>query len=360
MGLASAINWYQAALARRTLSGGALVQFCGFMPIWAGDFVFGFFNKFDVTTASAGSRIDRLVLQSREQAEKSVIPNEERLAIVTGANCGIGLETARAIGRAGYTTILACRNPTLGQEAVEQLERQTGLVGRFKFMQLDLASIESVDKFVSDIRAREGAIDLLVNNAGVMACPLSKTKDGIELQFGTNHVGHFVLTMGLLDQLKQARGGARIVVVSSVAALAQRKINYDLIVQEHRYRKWENYALVKLANLLFANALARKLEGTNVTVNSLHPGTVATNLMRHVGASWLNSIVQKVLFDDVHTGSVTSIYAALAPELASETGQFFSHGLHADMHPDGNNIEAQDELWDYTEKLVATIRASKA
>ncbi|KAJ1729263.1 hypothetical protein LPJ61_003611 [Coemansia biformis] len=360
MCLASFINWYQSALARFTLNGNKTVQYCGFIPIWLGDFAFGFFNKFDVTVPSATSRIDRIILQAREQAEKSGIPNEGKLAIVTGANCGIGFETAKAIGRAGYTTILACRNPELAKEAVELLERQTGLVGRFKFMQLDLSSIESVDKFVGDIRAREGPIDLLVNNAGVMACPLSRTKDGIELQFGTNHVGHFVLTMGLLDQLKQAQGGARIVVVSSIAASLQRKIDYGLVEQEHRYKKWENYGAVKLANLLFANALARKLQGTNVTVNSLHPGTVATNLMRHVGgASWLHSIGQKTIFDSVATGSITSVYVALAPELASETGKFYAHGLLRDMHPDGDCIEAQDELWAYTEKLVANIRAKR-
>ncbi|KAJ2773649.1 hypothetical protein IWQ57_001202, partial [Coemansia nantahalensis] len=226
MGLASLINWYQARLGRFTLGSGALVQYCGFIPIWMGDFAFGVLNKFDVSTPSAASRIDRIILQSREQATASGVPNEGKLAIVTGANSGIGFETAKAIGRAGYTTILACRNVQLGTEAVELLERQTGLVGRFKFMQLDLASLDSVDRFVSAVRAREGPIDLLVNNAGVMACPQSKTADGIELQFGTNHVGHFVLTMGLLDQLKQAQGGARIVVVSSLAALLQRKIDY--------------------------------------------------------------------------------------------------------------------------------------
>ncbi|KAJ2784523.1 hypothetical protein H4R18_001063 [Coemansia javaensis] len=361
MSLAATVNWYQAALARRTLCGSRFVQFFGFVPVWMGDFVFGFFNKFDVTVPSSASRIDRLVLESRRHAEESGAPNEGKLAIVTGANSGIGFETAKAIGRAGYTTILACRNPVLGEEAVARLERQTGLTGRFKFMQLDLASIESVDKFVAAICAREGPVDLLVNNAGVMMCPYALTADGIEMQFGTNHVGHFVLTMGLLDKLKQAPGGARIVVVSSIAASLQRKIDYAMIEKKQCYSRVENYGMVKLANVLFTTALARRLQGTGVTVNALHPGTVATNLMRHVGGStWLLGMGQKIVLDNVVTGSLTSVYLALSPDVASESGHFYARAMRRDMHPEGYSIEAQDELWDYTENLVASIRAQRA
>ncbi|KAJ2803762.1 hypothetical protein H4R20_002767 [Coemansia guatemalensis] len=359
MGLGSFINWLQAVIARRTLRGGPFIQYFGFAPIWAGDFIFGFLNKFDIATSSASSRIDRIVLQARSKSEQCAVPNEQKLAIVTGANSGIGYETAKAIGRAGYYTILACRNPEAGMEAVERLERQTGLTDRFKFMELDLASIESVDKFVHDIKAREGPVDLLVNNAGLMGCPFSKTKDGVELQFGTNHVGHFVLTTGLLEKLKQAKDGARIVVLSSIAAFLQSDIDYERVELKPRYHEWKSYGISKLANLLFATALARKLEGTGVMVNAAHPGTVATGLMRFVCVSSVFTMLQNIVLDSPQVGSLTSIYLALSPEVESVTGKMYARGIEREMHPSGNDIAKQDNLWEYTENLVASIRKTK-
>ncbi|KAJ2609571.1 hypothetical protein H4S08_003992 [Coemansia sp. RSA 1365] len=358
MGLGSFINWLQAVIAKRTLSSGPFIQYWGFVPVWAGDFIFGLLNKFDVGIPSASSRIDRIVLEARNKSE-NIIANEEKLAIVTGANSGIGYETAKAIGRAGYYTILACRNPKTGKEAVELLKRQTGLMDRFKFMELDLASIESVDKFVCDIKAREGSVDLLVNNAGLMGCPLTKTKDGIELQFGTNHLGHYVLTIGLLDKLKQAKDGARIVVLSSIAAFLQSDIDYERVELKTKYNEWKSYGISKLANLLFATALARKLEGTRITVNAVHPGTVATGLMRFVGINSLFTMIQNIILDSTQVGSLTSIYLALSPDAESVTGKLYARGIEREMHPSGNNIAKQDELWEFTENLVAEIRKTK-
>ncbi|KAJ2081048.1 hypothetical protein H4R24_002619 [Coemansia sp. RSA 988] len=359
MGLGSFINWFQAVIARRTLRGGPYTQYYGFIPIWAGDFIFGFLNKFDVTIPLASTRIDRIVLQARSKSEQCTVPNEQKLAIVTGANSGIGYETAKAVGRAGYYTILACRNPETGKEAVERLERQTGLTDRFKFMELDLASIESVDKFVHDVKAREGPVDLLVNNAGLMGCPFSTTKDGVELQFGTNHVGHFALTTGLLDKLKQAKDGARVVVLASIAAFLQSDIDYERVSLKSRYNEWMSYGNSKLANLLFATTLARRLEGTGVTVNAAHPGTVATGLMRFVGVNSLFTMLQNIVLDSPQVGSLTSIHLALSPTVGSVTGKLYARGIEREMHLSGYDVAKQDKLWEFTEELVANIRIAK-
>ncbi|KAJ2450065.1 hypothetical protein EV183_004522 [Coemansia sp. RSA 2336] len=352
MTLAALINWFQAAASNRTLRFPPSLQYWGFPVIWAGDFIFGVLNKLDVSQPSSRSRIDRIILDAHKQADA---PNEQKLAIVTGANSGIGYETAKALGRAGYRTILACRNPQLGAEAIQRLERQTGLLDRFEFKQLDLASFASIDGFVKEVVSRGTSIDVLVNNAGVMACPLSKTAENIEMQFGTNHVGHFILTMGLLKQLKQAPS-ARIVVVSSIASFLQSEIDYTRIEQDAKYHHWSNYGVSKLANLLFTTKLARMLEGTNVTVNAVHPGTVFTPLHRHVSSNSLGIMAQKLILDDVFTGALTSIYLALSPEVQGQSGLFYARGILRDIHPNAQDQQAQDKLWEYTENLIAKCR----
>ncbi|KAJ2161021.1 Retinol dehydrogenase 13 [Coemansia sp. RSA 552] len=352
MGIASFVNWFQGTVSDRVLRhDNKAAQMLGFTPVWASDLLFCILNKFDVSGPSARSRIDRLVVDAGRDGA-----NEHKLAIVTGANSGIGYETAKAIGRAGYKTILACRNEELGLQAVQLLERQTGLVDRYEFRQLDLASLDSIDKFVADIKAREEGVDLLVNNAGVMACPLSKTEDGLEMQFGVNHVGHFALTVGLLDKLREA---ARVINVSSLAAFMCGAIDYDALEDDNKYEAWTEYAYSKLANILFTQALARRLEGKKVTANSLHPGSVATDLTRHVGLggrSRVQAAIEGALLDDVHTGSLTSIFLALSPDVEGQTGQFYARAMARAPHPAADNVAAQDRLWEYTESVISKAR----
>ncbi|KAJ2131983.1 Retinol dehydrogenase 13 [Coemansia sp. RSA 1807] len=357
MSLASLINWLQTVISNRTLRGPSIVQYFGFVPVWVCDFIFGILNKIDVTVPSPLSRIDRNVLDSRKQSETNKVPNEQKLAIVTGANSGIGYETAKALGRAGFAVIMACRNVELGTQAVARLERQTGLTETFTVMQLDLASLASIDKFVKDIKARSRTVDILVNNAGIMACPYAQTADGIEMQFGTNHVGHFALTVGLLDELKNAADGARVVVVASIAAFMQMEIDYQQIDEQAKYHKYQNYGISKLANILFATALARKLEGTRVTVNVLHPGTIATQLLRHMSASTVGVMAQQLVLDRVVTGATTSIHLALSSDVKDQTGQMYSRSIERPLHPTGASVEAQDKLWEYTGQLIAKCRS---
>ncbi|KAJ2658326.1 Retinol dehydrogenase 14 [Coemansia sp. RSA 1200] len=355
MGLESLTNSVEGKISGYAQPKGKIAAMVGFYAMLTSDVVYGLGSKINRTMPSASSQVDKIVMDRRRANGEGYVENEQ-MAVVTGANCGIGFETAKAIGRAGYHTILACRNEELGREAVERLERQTGLEGRFEFQELDLSSLASVRSFVDGFKARDKPLDILVNNAGVMMCPLGKTKDGIELQFGTNHVGHFALTTGLLDQLKQAKNGARIVTVASLGAFMMCEIDYDALADDSRYDRTNSYGYSKLANILFSTALARKLQGTGVTSNVVHPGVVATNLTRHVGSSRIASFknsAERALFVDPMAGALSSIYLALSPDAEGVTGQMYARALPMTMHPAAESIEMQDKLWDYTENVIA-------
>ena len=203
-----------------------------------------------------------------------------KTVIITGANNGIGLETAVDLAkRNAAKIILACRSVERGEKAAVEVRKRSSN-DNVVFRQLDLASLESVRKFASKILEEEPQIDILVNNAGVMALPERKlTKDGFEMQFGTNHLGHFLLTNLLLDRIKEAPS-ARIVNVSSVA-YKMGPIKMDDLNSEHSYTSWGAYCQSKIANILFTRALSKRLEGTNVTANALHPGAIFTGLQQH-------------------------------------------------------------------------------
>ena len=202
-----------------------------------------------------------------------------KTAIITGANTGIGLETAIDFAKRGSRVILACRSVERGQAAVEKVKRRANSED-IVFVQLDLASLQSVRDFSTKILEEEAHIDLLINNAGVMIPPYTLTKDGFELQFGVNHLGHFLLTNLLLERIKESPS-ARIVNVSS-SAHQRGKINFDDLKSEHSYNAFGAYSQSKVANVLFTRQLAKRLEGTSVTTYSLHPGVISTELGRHV------------------------------------------------------------------------------
>lgn len=210
------------------------------------------------------------------------IPDQSgRVAIVTGANSGIGLETARELARKGAHVVLACRSQARADEAI--LDIRSGLPeAKIDFLALDLADLDQVRTFAASVRERFDRLDLLVNNAGVMIPPASKTKQGYELQFGVNHLGHFALTGILLDRL-MATDGARVVNVSSTAHRFGRMNFDDLDFDARGYNATAAYGQSKLANLLFSSELARKLAASNarVLVAAAHPGWTQTNLQQH-------------------------------------------------------------------------------
>ncbi len=241
------------------------------------------------------------------------IPDQSgRIAVVTGANSGIGLETARALAEKGAHVVLACRNQEKGAAALEDI--RAGHDGAsLELLPLDLASLDSVRAFAEAFTAKHDRLDILVNNAGVMMTPAdAKTADGFEMQFGTNHLGHFALTGLLLERLLAA-DKPRVVNVSSNAHKVG-KIDFDNLDAARGYSKVGAYCQSKLANLLFSLELRQRLEerGHDVVVASSHPGWASTNLMDGVFALATRMLAQSSL-----AGALPSLYAATAPDVES-------------------------------------------
>ncbi|WP_182451708.1 oxidoreductase [Streptacidiphilus sp. P02-A3a] len=209
------------------------------------------------------------------------VPDQSgRIALVTGASSGIGLETAAVLARRGATVVLACRDLTRARAAAERIG------GRTELLELDLASLESVRAAAEQARERYGRLDLLINNAGVMATPRRTTADGFELQFGTNHLGHFAFTGLVLELLRDVPGSRVVVLGSSAHRLARRGVDFADLQSERGYNRVQAYAQSKLANLMFMYSLLRRLTAADVRTTALaaHPGFSHTELTRHVPA----------------------------------------------------------------------------
>jgi NAD(P)-dependent dehydrogenase (short-subunit alcohol dehydrogenase family) len=204
-----------------------------------------------------------------------------RLALVTGANTGIGYEAALQLARKGAQVLLGCRDEQRANQAIERIQAEAPR-GSVEWLPLDLADLASVAAAAAQLRAAHQRLDLLICNAGVMVPPAGRTVDGFELQFGINHLGHFALVLQMLPLL-QAATAARVVAVSSGAALFGRMVFDDLNFERRGYQPWAAYGQSKLANLLFIEALARRLKraGSSVVACAAHPGVTATELQRH-------------------------------------------------------------------------------
>jgi NAD(P)-dependent dehydrogenase (short-subunit alcohol dehydrogenase family) len=294
--------------------------------------------------------------------DASNIPDQiGRVAVVTGANSGLGLVTARELARAGAQVVLACRNLQKGRAALADVGRAaTGPVPELE--ELDLASLDSVRAFAGRFRSKHDGLDLLVNNAGVMAPPRRRTADGFELQFGTNHLGHFALT-GLLLPAMEGREGARVVTLSSNAHKFGR-IAFGNLTGDRRYFRWRAYGQSKLANLLFALELDRRLRASGSTVKSLaaHPGYAATNL-QSAAAPLFDRLVMKVsdavVAQNDEMGALPQLYASTEPGLEGGTyvgpdGPGEQRGYPTIVRPNG---AARDEgtarrLWEVSEELT--------
>ncbi|MBT3219939.1 MAG: SDR family oxidoreductase [Proteobacteria bacterium] len=236
----------------------------------------------------------------------------EKIAVVTGANSGIGYEAAVVLAQKGAKVILACRNQQKGQEALDKLNA-TKPKGHALLMALDLSSLTSIEEFSAKMLAEYEHLDLLINNAGVMMTPYQKTSDGFELQFGTNHLGHFALT-GRLLPLLTAKPAARVVNVSSIGHIMG-SINFDDLQSEKKYNSTTAYAQSKLANLLFTLELQRRFEeaGASAIAVAAHPGWSATNLQQNVSIlAFLNHVVAQ----STEMGALPTLRAAIDPEAA--------------------------------------------
>jgi len=248
------------------------------------------------------------------------IPDQSgRLAIVTGANSGIGLVAARELARAGASVMLACRDAAKGRLARDEIAAAVP-GARVELAELDLADLASVWSFASAMRGgpASGGLDLLINNAGVMAPPRRATADGFELQFGTNHLGHFALTAQLIDLLR-GREDARVVTLSSTAHKIGR-IRFDDLQSERGYWRWGAYGQSKLANLLFALELDRRLRaaGWDVISVAAHPGYSATNLQSAAAPAvdrYLMKVATALVAQSAEAGALPTLYAATYPGL---------------------------------------------
>jgi NAD(P)-dependent dehydrogenase (short-subunit alcohol dehydrogenase family) len=244
-----------------------------------------------------------------------------RTVVVTGGNSGLGYEATLAFAREGARVVMACRDPERAAAAREAIARAVP-GGSVEAMALDLASLASVRDFAKDFLQRERVLDILVNNAGVMALPYRKTVDGFEMQFGTNHLGHFALTGLLLERLL-GTPGARIVTVSSTMHRIGR-IRFDDLQSERSYSKWLAYGQSKLANLLFTYELDRRLRaaGANALAVACHPGYAATNLQaagpRMMGSGLRERgmlLVNRVFSQSAAMGALPTLYAATSPDV---------------------------------------------
>lgn len=250
------------------------------------------------------------------------IPNlTGKVALVTGANSGLGFETSLALAAKGAHVVMACRNVEKGTLAAREIRRQAPTAS-VEVLPLDLASLASIRQFAADFKQQHRALHLLINNAGVMATPYRRTADGFELQFGTNHLGHFALTGQLLDVLLHTPK-ARVVTVSS-GAHAFGKIDFANLNGERSYNPWSAYGQSKLANLLFAYELQRRLAaaGSDVISVAAHPGYAATNLQA-AGPAMRGSqtqiklfgLLNRLLAQSASMGALPTLYAACAPDV---------------------------------------------
>jgi NAD(P)-dependent dehydrogenase (short-subunit alcohol dehydrogenase family) len=277
-----------------------------------------------------------------------------RICILTGGNSGIGKATVAGLAQLGATVVMACRDADRGKAAKEIAEK-TGSQS-LHVMQLDLASLESVRAFAAAFAANFSRLDVLVANAGVMTRKRELTADGLEMNFGVNHVGHFLLTELLLPLLK-ASAASRIVVVSSNMHLSGR-IDFDDLAME---KSWSgSYPRSKLANMLFVRALSRRLDGTGVVVNGLHPGVISTELARDYSAPI--RLIAKWFFKSPEQGARTSLYLATAPEAAGISGRYFADAKEKKPGESALDDAVGERLWMETELLVAraALRASTA
>jgi NAD(P)-dependent dehydrogenase (short-subunit alcohol dehydrogenase family) len=296
-------------------------------------------------------------------------PQDGRLAIVTGSNSGLGLITAQELARAGATVVIACRNTGKGEAAADQIRREVP-AAELEIRALDLADLGSVQAFAEGFAADHERLDLLVNNAGVMAPPRRLTADGFESQIGTNHLGHFALTGRLLERLL-ATDAPRVVTLSS-GAHRMGSINFDDLQRERHYNNWLAYGQSKLANLLFCFELQRRATAAGTSLESLaaHPGYSATNLQfagpRNYEAA-IMWVTNKLLAQSAAMGALPTLYAATAPDLPG--GTFIGPDGFQEMrgHPHivtaagkAYDEQAQRRLWELSEELTGVTYAFPA
>ena len=292
---------------------------------------------------------------SERWSEGDVPDQRGRTAVVTGANTGIGFEAARVLAERGATVVLACRNVDKAKQAADRI------AGTAEVVRLDLTSLASVHTAAEELRSRFDRLDLLINNAGVMWPPRSTTEDGFELQFGTNHLGHFAFTNLLLDRLLPVEG-SRVVTVSSLGHRTGR-IDFDDLQSERRYGRHRAYAQSKLANLLFTYELQRRLTaaGAPTIAVAAHPGGSSTELTRHLPGFVrpLNNTLGRLLMQNPQMGALPTLRAATDPGVRggdyygpSRRFEVVGHPKRVRSNARSHDTDVQRRLWAVSEQLT--------
>lgn len=290
-------------------------------------------------------------------AEGDVPSLDGKVALVTGANSGLGLEASKLLARHGAKVLLACRNAEKAQAAAEEV--RAGATAAVEIVPLDLASLASIAAAAKLVSGSESRLDLLINNAGLMAVDQAKTEDGFEMQIGVNHLGHFALTAGLAP-LVLGTPGSRIVTMASVAHRLGRMYLDDLFLERRGYERWRAYCQSKLANLLFTAELHRRLTEAKATTMALaaHPGGTNTDL-GHEGGGITNTLLKPIMRmgQPPSLGALPLVRAATDPDARS--GQFYGprmllSGLPVIETPNGRARNADDarRLWERSEELT--------
>jgi len=295
-----------------------------------------------------------------------------RTAVVTGANSGLGLVTTRELARAGARVIMAVRSTQKGESAAAEIRREAP-DAKLDVRSLDLSSLESIQSFASDLDLGTGELDLLINNAGIMMTPYQTTHDGFELQFGTNHLGHFALTGLLLDRV-QAAGAGRVITLSSLEHKSGH-IEFDDLQLKNGYAPRKAYQQSKLANAVFGVELDRRLRAAGSPAISVlaHPGYSDTNLQTTGPTGPMKAILKvgnKLLAQGAEQGALPTLYAATAPGV--DGGDYYGPDgfmemrgkpTHVDVIPEASDPEVAKRLWEASEELTGvrySLESSKA
>lgn len=273
-----------------------------------------------------------------------------KVCLITGANRGIGYEVARRLAGRQATVVLVCRDTHRGQQAASEITARTGNAD-VDVLTADLSSLDQVRRLTTEFKSRYDRLDLLINNAAIVTKERRETADGFEMQFGVNHLAPFLLTHLLLDRLIVA-GGGRIINVSSRAHWRGR-IHFDDINWTRKYSRWGAYSQSKLANVMFTFELARRLSGSDVTVNAVHPGVINTGLARDLtnfprGLGWL----QRAFSAGPQSGARTIIYLATSTQVQQTSGAYFVNCREKRTSPRSMDRKAQRRLWQLSEEMV--------
>jgi len=272
-----------------------------------------------------------------------------KVALVTGANSGIGRVTARELALRGYHVFLACRSEDKARPVLDEIHRLSGGKALAEFLPLDLGDLASVNACANRFLERQLPLQLLICNAGLSG-QKGLTRSGFELTFGVCHVGHFLLTQRLTETLK-ASSPARVVVVASKLHRWTKAMDFDWVHQPARSPgALREYSRSKLANILFAKELGRRLQGTGVTTYALHPGIVASDIWRSLPGPLARLVKRWML--SVEQGAATSLYCATSPELAQDSGRYYDGGKVVPSSPLSNDPVLAQSLWAASERWV--------